>query len=506
MKRCIALILGLVLLLSCVAWAEESPFLGYTSNFSKNIDGWYLRGAGEGEIFSRMGELNINGCAASGYSAARDFRLTPGYKYKFTATVCQNQVDSAEIMLSIAYPSENGEEHKNLESIKLKKGKWTTLKGDFMVQKSGNHTFYIENTADDPLDFFIKNVVVEPAVIIYDMTLPSLAKAYEQYFDVGCAIGKSQVSGTKRLDFLANQFNIMTAENELKPSNVLDMNACRVLAKEDNTAVAVRFGDAKPLLDFCKEYGIKVHGHTLLWHQQTPDEFFREGYQKNGDYVSRDVMLARLDNYIRQIMEYMEKNYPGVIVSWDVVNEAVSDNSTGLRISNWTEVVGQDFVNRAFEIARKYAPEGTALYYNDYSTPYEPKLTGICNLLDSLIADGNIDGYGFQCHYTPGAPGPSLIRTAMQRISEKGLRLRVSELDIRIADSSDLNLRIQANRYKDLFKIFLEYADHIDAVQVWGVTDNRSWEADEFPLLFDGRYRPKRAFYSVLEAIQPPAN
>ena len=243
----------------------------------------------------------------------------------------------------------------------------------------------------------------------------------------------------------------------------------------------------------------------LVWHSQTPEAFFREGYSSSGAFVSREVMLARLDNYVRLIMEYMEANYPGVIVSWDVVNEAINDSNGALRESNWTKVVGDDFVNRAFEIARKYAPEGTKLYYNDYNTPEQMKLIGISKLLDSLIADGNIDGYGFQAHYGATTPLPSRIRAAMKEISAKGLRLRVSELDVAIDNNSEVQLRTQAYRYVALFQIFMEYAEHIDAVQVWGVTDDLSWKASNYPLLFDAKARPKFAFHSLVELVQPKA-
>ena len=143
------------------------------------------------------------------------------------------------------------------------------------------------------------------------------------------------------------------------------------------------------------------------------------------------------------------------------------------------------------------------LYYNDYSTPYEPKLTGISNLLDSLIAEGNIDGYGFQCHYSTSTPHPIQVRNAFERIASKGLRLRVSELDVGITADNKINRISQATRYAELFQIFMDYADQLEAVQVWGLTDNSSWRASEFPLLFDAKSAPKPAFEAILELVAP---
>ncbi len=200
----------------------------------------------------------------------------------------------------------------------------------------------------------------------------------------------------------------------------------------------------------------------------------------------------------------LQTEYPGVIVSWDVANEVVADGSSALRQSNWTKVVGDDFVNQAFAFARKYADPGVKLYLNDYSTPYEPKLTGICNVLDSLIADGTVDGYGFQCHYQLNSPSYTQLRNALQRIAGKGLLLRVSELDITIPDTAEATLLRQAERYDRLFDIFVQYADQMEAVQVWGVTDDRSWKSSEHPLLFSKNMQPKPAFWILADEVRLP--
>lgn len=142
------------------------------------------------------------------------------------------------------------------------------------------------------------------------------------------------------------------------------------------------------------------------------------------------------------------------------------------------------------------------LYYNDYNTPLDPKLHGICVLLDSLIADGTIDGYGFQAHYSVGSPTIDRVDWAFQQIAKRDLLLRVSELDVGIDDTSEENLQKQAKYYGDLMKIFLRYADRIEAVQVWGTVDDLSWRADEYPLLFDKDAQPKPAFDTLVELAQ----
>jgi len=501
-KKWIAAMLMLLLAFSCTALGEEAGFSLYVSDFSQGFDGWYPRSTGTAALESRDGALYITGRTSSWNSPGRDFDLQPGIKYQFSFQVMQNSVDSAEFMMSAAHSKMGLESYENLAKGKAPKGAWVTISGNYTPNAYDNYILYVETVGNGTLDFAIRNVRVESMEIKYDMTLPSLKEAYKDYFDFGAAVVQTEARNQKLMDFCASQFSILTPGNELKPDSVFDVNASRKLAAADETAVAVKFDAAKPLLDYCQKNGVKVHGHVLVWHSQTPDVFFREGYKSTGKYVSREVMLARLDNYIRLVMEYTDTHYPGVIVSWDVVNEAVSDGSKELRESNWTKVVGQDFVNRAFEIARKYAPEGVKLYYNDYNTPNEPKLTGICNLLDSLIAEGNIDGYGFQCHYSSNSPLPAMVRSAMDRIAKKGILLRVSELDVGISADNSINRIFQASRYKELMKIFLDYADQMEAVQVWGITDDKSWRGDEFPLLFDGRAKPKDAFHYVLDAVK----
>ena len=332
--------------------------------------------------------------------------------------------------------------------------------------------------------------------------LPSLKTLYAPYFDFGCALGAKAAMDPDKMAFYSSQFNIMTHENELKPDFVLDMPASKKLSRDDQTAAAIRLDAAMPLLDYASKHGIKVHGHVLVWHSQTPEGFFHEGYDAAGPLVTRETMIARLDNYIRQVFEMTQSLYPGLIVSWDVVNEAVDDATGKLRKSNWTKVIGDDFVLEAFRIARKFAPPGVKLFYNDYSTPYEPKLTGILSLLKQLTTAGSIDGYGFQCHYQLNTPGIRQLKNAMDKVIALGLPLRMSEMDILISSNTPKNLEAQAGRYSDILALFRQYKDNIIAVHTWGVTDNMSWKASQFPLLFDGKGQPKPAFFAITDPLR----
>ncbi len=337
-------------------------------------------------------------------------------------------------------------------------------------------------------------------------TLPSLKEAYAGLFDFGMAVPQSAFRGDlKLMQLIKDQCSILTPENEMKPDSVLDVPASKKLVQEtgDETAAAVHFDAAKPLLRFAQSAGLKVHGHVLVWHNQTPEAFFHEGYDPGKPRVSREIMLGRLENYIREALTKPEELYPGVIVSWDVVNEAIDDGTNRIRQgSPWTQVIGEDFIQYAFAYARQYAPEGVKLYYNDYNTAYAGKLHGIIRMLEPLIEAGTIDGYGFQMHHSTGQPGNDMITRAVEKIAALGLRLRVSEMDIGISQYTETALKSQADKYKAMMNLMLRFADQTDAVQVWGVSDNMSWRSKDFPLLFDRGLNPKPAFWAVLEAAE----
>ena len=506
-ERILLMVLILFLTVSALPVSAEEALTVYASDFSRDTDGWYGRGAA---VKLEDGALRVEGRSSDWNSPGRDFELVEGGKYRLSVKVRQQETDSAKFMVSVAHSRDGMETYENLAFGNAEKGEWTALQGNYTAGPFDRFVLYVETSGAPDLTFDMRDFTVtapeglpepkptEPPMEIAEAEqVPSLKDLYAGQFDFGSAASQQAFRDIKLLQLMKDQFSILTPENEMKPDSVLDVNASRKLAKEDETAVAVRFDAAKPLLNFAQKSGIKVHGHVLVWHSQTPEAFFHEGYDTKAPLVTREIMLARLENYIEGVMRYLDENYPGVVVSWDVVNEAIDDGSNALRKSNWRTVVGDDFVARAFELARKYAPEGTLLYYNDYNTAVPGKLAGIVRLLKSLMAEGNIDGYGFQMHHSVGYPGMDLIQKSVEEIAALGLRLRVSEMDIGVDGNTEASFRKQAEKYAGIMKLLLRYADQVEAVQVWGLTDTMSWRASNYPLLFDGRGNPKPAFWAV---------
>ncbi len=504
MKRILALTLALMLTLSvCAAFAEAAPYQ-YASDFSEGTDGWYPRSAGEAAIeVTDEGALRITGRTAAWNSPGRDFPLTDGCAYDLSVEVRQTAGESVTFIVSVAHSKYNLESYENIVTAPVPKGEWVKLEGTYIPYGYDSYVLYVETYGDGTIDFEMRNFTVRDQALTVEETadsgMPALKDVYAPYFDFGTSVTRSEASNRERMAFVGSQFSIVTPGNEMKPDFLIDVSGSRKASQEDDTAVVLNFGAAVPMLNWAKANGVKVHGHVFVWHSQTPEAFFHEHYNTAEPYVSREVMLARLENFMRQTFEWLEENYPGVVVSYDICNEVIDDSTGKLRKSNWLTVVGEDYVHRAFEIARRCAPEGMMLYYNDYNTAWQPKQNGIKNLLVSLQEEGNIDGYGFQMHHALNSPTVYAIRACVQNIAGTGLKLRVSELDITVPDNGEASFRAQAKMYREIMDVLLPYADQIEAVQVWGVTDNLSWRASGYPLLFNGDFSPKPAYWVLVD-------
>lgn len=509
MKKLFALFLTCVLLFCNVSFAEGSPksTLFHASDFSLGTGEWQARGENT-RLTAEDGVLRVTQRAKKNDGPALPLKLQPGMLYSISVQVMQDARASMDFILSVEHGKSGITSYTRIGNAAVARGEWITISGEWTAEVFDSYDLTLKTSGTKVGDFSVKDLkimVSDPNDITpveYEGELPALKDLAADLFDVGTCVSQADVRNGNRSQLVKKQYNILTPENELKPDAVLDLNASRLLAKEDDAAVAVHFSTALPILNFARDNGLKMHGHVLVWHSQTPEEFFHVGYDRGNPYVTREVMLKRLENYIKGVFEYIGENYPGLFVSWDVANECVADGSASLRVSNWTKVVGNDFVARAFEYADRYAPDGIKLYYNDYSTPYEPKRTGIVNLLTQLVAEGHIDGYGFQSHYACDTPDIDAVRTSFDRISALGLSLRVSELDITCTADTDATRALQAARYGELMSLYIEYAEKLDAVQVWGVCDGTSWIREEFPLIFDANLRPKPAFISLVHVLE----
>ena len=218
-----------------------------------------------------------------------------------------------------------------------------------------DNTLYI-----DDIEIVLGEETVETGYVYND---ESLYQTYEDYFKVGTCMSANMLQNTTLRKILKNDFNSVTAENEGKPERILDQAACQEAAKTDKAAVAITTAPFEKLYDFAEANHIGVRHHTFVWYSQTPAWFFNEDYASNGNKVSKETMLKRMENFIKVTLDTINDRWPGRVYAIDVANEAI-DNGIRKNNNNWYTTVGEDFVYYAFKYAYNYKADYQELYYN----------------------------------------------------------------------------------------------------------------------------------------------
>ena len=344
----------------------------------------------------------------------------------------------------------------------------------------------------------------------YEYNDESLYKAYEEYgIKIGGCLSNSMMNNTTMRTIAKHNFNSITAENEGKPEQILDQQACQALAAAGKkNEVAISLKSVERIYSFCEAHHIKVRHHTFVWYSQTPGWLFTEDYTNNGKQADRNTMLYRMDNFIRETMQALNNRWPGLVYAYDVVNEASSNGGAGYNQGNkWFDTVGDDFVYQAFLSASTYREEEQELYYNDYDFDYDNDSSKIKfafdNYLKRAVEEGIIDGVGIQGHIDCDNIRQD-IATA-KYIKEKGLKCQITELDI-TTNNNEAGFAKQKEAYKNLCSQILELnksgETDVNAIIVWGITDDTSWKRGQNPLLFNSDFSKKPAYYGVLEAAE----
>ena len=343
---------------------------------------------------------------------------------------------------------------------------------------------------------------------------PSLFKAYEPYFRVGAAVSSFMTFDPAYRALIRRHYNSLTADNQMKPESVLDHAA--TLAQGDLFRAAVDFTRVDALMYFARDNGIAMRYHTLAWHNQTPGWFFSEDWSDSAEAkpAPKETMLKRLENYILDVMTHVNTKFPGLVYSWDVVNEAIEpeNGAPGLyrTRSPWYKTCGEDFLPVAFRAARKGQAPGQTLCYNDYNA-FEPvKRDAIIALLKKLQAENLVDTMGMQGHYVDGWMNVSLCEEAARAYAALGLKLQVTELDIHCNGDDEARMQKLAQLYGDYFAMLLKLKKEgvgIEAVTFWGVTDQDSWltgfrRETSYPLLFTREKQAKPAYDAVMAAAK----
>ena len=326
---------------------------------------------------------------------------------------------------------------------------------------------------------------------------------YSAYFPIGVAVSPRALK-TDEAQLILQQFNSITPENAMKMAPIHPKENEYNWAGPDSIAA------------FAKRNNLKLRGHTLCWHNQSPAWFFKD---VAGKPVTKEVLLQRLKDHITTVV----KRYKGTIYAWDVVNEVISDNpGEFFRNSEFYKICGEEFVAKAFQFAHEADPDAL-LFYNDYNEIDPVKREKIFKLVKALKDAGvPIHGLGLQGHWAINEPSESQLDSTLSRFAGLGLKLQITELDIsvypkehnarakRAADYdtifSDQKEKKQIEMYEMCFRLFRKYRNSISGVTFWNISDRHSWLDNfpvrgrkDYPLLFDRELRPKKAFWQTVK-------
>lgn len=339
-----------------------------------------------------------------------------------------------------------------------------------------------------------------------DESETTLKARYESMFKIGVAASPFLLKGPLA-DHVKRQFNSLTPENCMKPE---------ALYRGDGN---YNFREADELVNFAQANGLAVRGHTLVWHSQTPRQFFCD---EQGKQLGKDALYNRLEKYMTDVLTH----FKGKVYCWDVVNEALADGGPILyrTESPWYKICGKEYIAEAFRLAHKIDPD-IKLFYNDYNLINPVKRDRAVAMLKEL-KDANvpIDGVGMQAHWDIGSFNPQELQNSIDAFAALGLEVHITELDMSVyslyhgPDNEKRNqsmaqktytpelASLQAEKYAEAFAVLRRNAGKVTGVTFWGASDRFTWlnhfprpGRKDYPLLFDDDNQPKKAFYRVIE-------
>lgn len=381
-----------------------------------------------------------------------------------------------------------------------------------------------------------------------------------------------QMQRSDTMAFVDKHFNSFTLENEMKPDNMLSSHTLLPVADAkkagyvigddytETTVPQLNLATIEGVLKIAKEHNIRMRAHTLMWHQQTPTWFFKEGYQDDGAVVDEATMNARLEFFVRTIVRYVldkEVELTGeagsLVYAWDVVNEYIH-HTNAPSSTTWVDVYGElglkpTYVKAAFQFAydelkKKNAQDKVTLFYNDYDTYFsvEDELA-LINYINEGEEEKICGGIGMQSHVDIRRPTLEEYGAALDAFLATGLEVQITELDITINfDTDDTNGRVPSYRYKkegetnddqaaftkDFIKLIADKQKNRDkkvspkgitGITVWGISDSTSWRSSCKPLFFNRKsqyvkdpvtgkrtlvftYEPKLSYLAMIEALK----
>ncbi|ADL68522.1 Cellulose 1,4-beta-cellobiosidase [Thermoanaerobacterium thermosaccharolyticum DSM 571] len=443
----------------------------------------------EGPAYSFLGKMQ----KGQSYNVSLKVRLVSG----------QNSSNPL-ITVTMFREDDNGKHYDTIVWQKqVSEDSWTTVNGTYTLDYTGTlKTLYMYVESPDPtLEYYIDDVVVTPQnpiqvgeisnnQITIQNDIPDLYSVFKDYFPIGVAVDPSRLNDTDpHAQLTAKHFNMLVAENAMKPESL------------QPTEGNFTFDNADKIVNYAIAHNMKMRGHTLLWHNQVPDWFFQDPNDPTKP-ASRDLLLQRLKTHIATVLDHFKTKYgaQNPIIGWDVVNEVLDDNGN-LRNSKWLQIIGPDYIEKAFEYAHEADPS-MKLFINDYNIENNGvKTQAMYDLVKKLKSEGvPINGIGMQMHININSNIDN-IKASIEKLASLGVEIQVTELDMNMnGNISNEALLKQARLYKQLFDLFKAEKPYITAVVFWGVSDDVTWlSKPNAPLLFDSKLQAKPAFWAIVD-------
>lgn len=498
--------------------------------------------------------LSVTGRAATWNGASLDVssKVAKGALYSFSAWVKQDEGSAKAIKLSAELKVSGDTTYPPIAQVSCESGVWTKIEGTYTVpDKFTTLQFYFEGP-EGTYDFLLDDLVIiqetKGKEVIDPLSLPSLKDSYSGVFErIGNVLSYNtswnngtQLQEESTMKFVQKQFNSFTLENEMKPDNIysnwgetISVSEAKNLgyvipnSYKETIVPKLKFDTVDIVLEKAKQYNIQMRAHVLMWHQQTATKFFKINYDDSQGVVSKDVMDARLEMYIKSVMKHVmekEKQLTGsagtLVYCWDVTNEYIHRTKDPTSTS-WMDVYGDmglepTYVKKAFvsayEMLEQYnLQDKVTLFYNDYDE-YEcaDDIVALVNYINSGEKAKICGGIGMQSHMDIDDPTLELYATTLDKFLATGLQVQVTELDIGMTEGK--TAEEHAAYYKAIMSLIREKHEKRDktinprgvtGVTIWGLYDSLSWRSGSAPLLFgEGLDDPKPAFYSVLEAAK----
>lgn len=432
-----------------------------------------------------------------------------GSEYKITAWIKLIEPSSSQLQLSTQVGNGSSAAYVSLaaKTINSSDG-WVMYEGTYRYNNVTDEylTIYVESSNNATAAFYIDDIsfTVTEAGPIEIQDLTPIKDVYQGDFLIVNAVSAEDMQGV-RLELLKKHFNAATAGNAMKPDAL------------QRTKGAFTFTDADKLVDKILSEGMEMHGHTLVWHQQSPD-WMNTTTDESGNTIplGREEALTNLKTHIKTVVEHFGSR----VISWDVVNEAMNDNpqtpadwKASLRQAPWYQAIGDDYIEQAFLAAREVLDQhpdwDIKLYYNDYNLDNQNKSKAVYNMVNEINSNYQathpgkllIDGVGMQGHYMVST-NPANVKLSLERFISLGVEVSITELDIQAGSNYQLSDKLaeaQGYLYAQLFKIFKEHAANIGRVTIWGLDDSTSWRASTNPVIFDKNLQAKLAYYGVID-------